>query len=291
MENESLLECTRRLMRLYGIRARKGLGQNFLINEEVLNSILDAAGLSEDDTVVEVGPGLGVMTERLARRAGRIIAVELDDRLAALLQKNLSSCGNVTIVHNDILQVEPRALLEMPGKKPLLKDYKVVANLPYYITSPVLRHFLEATEKPSQMVVMVQKEVAAEICAAPGKMSLLGIGMQFYGKPEIVSIVPSGCFFPSPEVDSAVVKVIPYTEPPVDVDDEADFFNLVRAGFRAARKQLPNSLVQGLEMEKADVLTMLDRASIEPQRRAETLSLEDWARLWKVYRKADGEAC
>ena len=229
--------------------------------------------------VVEVGPGLGVLTKELAKYAGKVVAIELDDKLAALLKESLSSFKNVTIINEDVLKIDPSALL-LDLKT---KNYKVVANLPYYITSPVLRHFLEAPIKPQSMVVMVQKEVAEEIAAKPGRMSLLSIGVQLYGEPTIVAQVPAQSFYPAPAVDSALLKVVPYSQPPVEIADDEGFFRLVRAGFSAARKQLANSLAQGLGISKEDGLTLLVRAQISPHRRAESLSLEEWARLWQMY--------
>jgi 16S rRNA (adenine1518-N6/adenine1519-N6)-dimethyltransferase len=277
----SLLTQTKRLLRQFDLRARKGLGQHFLIDENVLQTIVSAAELKPDDDVVEVGPGLGILTRELASRAGRVIAVELDDKLAALLQKSLASFGNVTIINDDVLRFEPADLAT---------DYKVVANLPYYITSPVLRHFLEASAKPQTMVVMVQKEVAEAIAAEPGGMSILSVSVQFYGKPRIVSTVPADCFYPAPEVDSALLRLDLYPQPAVTVDEKG-FFALVRAGFAAPRKQLVNSLAQGLGRAKAEVLPLLEEADIESKRRAETLSLEEWARLWRIFEEkkdADG---
>ena len=277
-EMESLLIQTRKLLRRSGLRARKRLAQYFLTDEEVLGLIVSTARLSVEDVVIEVGSGIGTLTEELAKRAARVIAIELDDKLASVLEQRLVSFQNVTVVNIDVLKVEPKALLT--GTK---TGYKVVANLPYYITSPVLRHFLETEVKPQSMVVMVQKEVAEEIVAKPGKMSLLSIGMQIYGQPEIVSIVPAGSFYPEPAVDSAILRVIPYSQPVVEAGDAEGFFTLVRAGFSAARKQLANSLAQGLGIPKDEVFALLEKTQIGPQRRAETLTLEDWARLWEMY--------
>jgi 16S rRNA (adenine1518-N6/adenine1519-N6)-dimethyltransferase len=162
----------------------------------------------------------------------------------------------------------------------------VVANLPYYITSPVLRHFLEASARPQKMVVMVQKEVAKEIVASPGQMSLLSISVQLYGQPEIIDYVPARCFYPAPEVDSAIVRITLYPRPAVDITDKETFFTLVRAGFNAARKQLVNSLQQGLELPRDEVLSLLGKADIAPQRRAETLTLEEWSHLWRIFHQA-----
>ena len=275
---ESLLDRTRKLLRRSGLRARKRLGQHFLIDEGVLYRILDAAALKPDDTVVEVGPGLGVLTEELAERAGRVIAIELDDKLAEILKQDLTALDNVRIINGDILKIDPASLLPEQSR-----NYKVVANLPYYITSPVLRHFLEADTPPQLLVVMVQKEVAEEIAARPGRMSLLSVSVQLYGKPEIVEYVPAASFYPAPEVDSAILKVVPYTRILIEVTDRESFFTLVRAGFSAARKQLANSLTQGLSLSKAETLSLLEGAEIEAKRRAETLSIEEWLHLWRVY--------
>ena len=281
----SLLAQTKRLLRQFDLRARKGLGQHFLIDREVLRLITSAAELAPADLIVEVGPGLGILTKELARQAGWVIAIELDNKLAALLQQTLASFKNVTIINDDVLRIEPGAWLEeqKAGFPQAADSYKVVANLPYYITSPVLRHFLEASNKPKIMIVMVQKEVAEAIVAKPGEMSLLSVSVQFYGKPKIISYVPAQCFYPAPEVDSAILRIDLYSQPAVAVTDEGSFFQLVRAGFAAPRKQMVNSLAQGLGLSKAEVLPLLERANIVSRRRAETLTLEEWARLWQVF--------
>jgi len=271
----SLLTQTRRLLRQFDLRARKGLGQHFLIDGEVLERIISAAELTPSDVIVEVGPGLGVLTRELAQKAGRVIAIELDSRLAAALKQTLAHFNNVTIINDDVLKIEP---------KNLATGYKVVANLPYYITSPVLRHFLEASAKPRLMILMVQKEVAEAITARPGKMSLLAVSVQFYGEPRIISRVPAQCFYPAPRVDSAILRIDPHPQPRVAVD-EGSFFDLVRAGFTAPRKQLVNSLAQGLGVSKNEALSLLERADIASQRRAETLTLGEWARLWRVFKE------
>ncbi len=289
-----LLAQARGLLRRFGLRAKKGLGQHFLIDEEVLKLITSAAELTPTDVVMEIGPGLGVLTRELARQAGWVIAVELDSQLAAILKQTPGSFDNVTIINKDIRQIEPSALIREEKKKfPAViansLGYKLVANLPYYITSPVLRHFLEASLKPQIMVIMVQKEVAEAIVAEPGQMSVLSISVQFYGKPRIISYVPARCFYPVPEVDSAILQVIPYAQPPVAVTDEKSFFELVRAGFSAPRKQLGNSLAQGLGLTKTKALSLLKEADIMPQRRAETLTLDEWAQLWQVFTGVDNQ--
>ena len=279
---ESLLDHTRKLLRRSGLRARKRLGQHFLINEEVLRLILSTTRLMPDDTVVEVGPGPGVLTAKLCEYAGNVIAVEVDDKLASVLRDSLSSCGNLKIINKDILKIKPEEILREVGVTPA-RGYRVVANLPYYITSPVLRHFLEDELKPDLMVVMVQKEVAEEVTAKSGKMSLLSVGIQLYGRPEIAGYVPAACFYPEPEVDSAIMKIMPYEKPPVEISDTREFFSLVRAGFSSSRKQLANSLSQGLGIPKPEGLRLLERAGIDFRRRAETLTLEEWALLLKKY--------
>jgi 16S rRNA (adenine1518-N6/adenine1519-N6)-dimethyltransferase len=275
------------LLRRFNLQARKRLGQHFLIDGEVLKLITSAAELNPTDIILEIGSGLGVLTTELAQQAGWVIAIELDGKLSAILKQTLAPFGNVTIINEDILGIDPTTLLQeqKAGFPPEIKSsfsYKVVANLPYYITSPVLRHFLQASVKPQIMVVMVQKEVAEAIVAEPGGMSLLSISVQFYGKPRIISHLPARCFYPAPEVDSAILRVDLYPTLAVAVTDEESFFRLVRAGFSASRKQIVNSLAQGLELSKAEVLSLLEQACIVPRRRAETLSIDEWAQLWQV---------
>jgi 16S rRNA (adenine1518-N6/adenine1519-N6)-dimethyltransferase len=286
--SKTLLAETKGMLRGLNTRARKSLGQHFLVDREVLEKVASAAGLTMEDTVVEVGPGLGILTGVLAERAGTVIAVELDDRLAVALKQKTALLKNVAVVNKDILKIDPSVLIkEQRVKLPVSGDkavsYKVVANLPYYITSAVLRHFLEASPRPSLMVVMIQKEVAETVVAKTGNMSLLSVSVQFYGKPEIVEYVPADSFYPAPEVDSAILRVETYPQPIFAVDDIEGFFNLVRAGFCAPRKQLVNTLVQGLGLPKPDVLSLLDRADIIYSRRAETLSVEEWQWLWRVF--------
>ena len=283
LEAESLLAQTRRLLRRFGLRPRKGLGQHFLIDGEVLELITSAAELTPGDIIMEIGPGLGILTKELARQVGQVIAIELDSKLAAILKQALASFDNVTIINEDILRIEPATLLKEQKVTDSPFGYKVVANLPYYITSPVLRHFLEASVKPQTMVVMVQKEVAEAIVAEPGQMSLLSVSVQFYGEPRIISYVSAQCFYPAPEVDSAILRVELYPQPAVAVD-EGSFFELVRAGFNVPRKQICNSLAQGLGLPKAEALSLLGKADIAPKRRAETLTLREWAQLWQVFR-------
>ena len=279
MQSESLLTRTKKLLKAHDLRARKGLAQHFLVDGGVVKKILDAAELSPTDAVIEVGPGLGVLTEELVKAAGRVIAIELDQKLAAILQARIGT-RNLAVVNEDVLKTDPSQLLKPYG----ISEYKVVANLPYYITAPVIRHFLEASLKPRLMVLMVQREVAKQITAAPGDMSLLSVSVQFYGSPRIAAKVPARSFYPAPDVDSAVLRIDVHGRPRVAVDDIDAFFRLVKAGFSANRKQIINSLSHGLGCAKSEVGILLEKAGIEPQRRAETLSMEEWGSLYTIYR-------
>ena len=278
MPKEAILPSSqvKRLLRQSGLRARKSLGQHFLVDASVLQTIIEAAELSSADTVIEVGPGLGILTAELVKRAGNVVAVELDTKLASLLKRRLASLANLRVINADVLKLSPSELLEE------ISHYKVVANIPYYITSPVLRHFVEASPKPSLMVVMVQKEVGEAIVAGPGKMSLLAVSLQVYSKPRIISHVPAQCFYPQPKVDSVIVRFDLLSEPAVKVADMDGFFDLVRAGFSLPRKQLHNSLAHSLGMEPAEITLSLEAANIDSKRRAETLSLEEWVMLYDV---------
>jgi len=276
--NEAILPSVqvKRLLRQSGLRARKSLGQHFLVDEAILKTIVEAAELSPADTVIEVGPGLGILTAELVKRAGNVVAVELDTKLASLLKRRLASPANLRVINTDVLKVSSSELLEGTS------HYKVVANLPYYITSPVLRYFVEASLKPSLMVVMVQKEVGEAIVAEPGNMSLLAVSLQVYSKPRIISHVPAQCFYPQPKVDSVILRFDLLPEPAVKVADMDGFFDLVRAGFSSPRKQVHNSLAHSLGMEPAEIILLLEEANIDSKRRAETLSLKEWARLYEV---------
>ena len=267
------------LLGQFGLRAKKGLGQHFLVDGRVLTRIVAAADLTPEDTVIEVGPGLGILTQELARRAGRVIAIEADSEMVSALGELVARSPNLTVVHADVMRTDPVPLLASAGAGGAPVSYKVVANIPYYITSAVLRHFLEASRQPALMVVMVQKEVGKAIVAKPGDMSLLAISIQFYGRPSIVARVPARSFYPAPKVDSVILRVDVYEKPPVSVPSVRAFFDTVRAGFSAPRKQLRNSLAQGLGIATQETADLLQRAEIDPRRRAETLSIEEWGGL------------
>lgn len=280
-----LLTKTKRVLKRAGLKARKGLGQHFLVDDKALEMVASAAELKPSDIIIEVGPGLGILTGELARRAGKVVAVELDDNLAAMLKEQFNALKNITIISGDILKIDLASLLDECNIT-ARNGYKVVANLPYYITSTVLRHFLEAELKPELLVVMVQKEVAEVVVAKPGDMSLLSVSVQFYGKPAIVGLVPAGSFYPPPKVDSAVLRidVCPEQAAVTDVDG---FFNLVRAGFSTKRKQVVNSLTHGTGLKKERIISLLKKSGIEPTRRAQTLSLDEWNGLWQQFQKIE----
>jgi 16S rRNA (adenine1518-N6/adenine1519-N6)-dimethyltransferase len=278
MLNESIAARTKRLLASHDLHARKGLGQNFLIDGNILKKIAAAADLTPADTVIEVGPGLGVLTELLVEQAGKVIAVELDTNLAAILKTNFAGSPQFTVINEDILKVNATDVLAG------ITEYKVVANLPYYITSAVIRYFLEAPVKPSVLVLMVQKEVAKQITAQPGEMSLLSVSVQLYGKPTSVAKVAAGCFYPAPNVDSAILRIDVYPQAKIPSEDVTGFFDIARAGFSANRKQLPNSLSNGLKRPKEEIIPLLEKANIDPKRRAETLTIDEWITLYKVFK-------
>jgi 16S rRNA (adenine1518-N6/adenine1519-N6)-dimethyltransferase len=265
-----------RLLREFNLQPKKGLGQNFLVSEGALRRIVAAADLEPGDVVLEVGPGLGTLTRLLAQQAKWVIAVELDQRLVEILSQTLDDFPNVEIVQGDILEMEPAGPGGLSGLSP---NYKVVANLPYYITSAVLRHLLTAKVKPQLIVVTVQREVAQRMIASPGQMGLLSVSVQFYGRPRIVARIPAGAFYPVPKVNSAVVRIDLDESPTVAVADVDRFFEVVRAGFGQKRKQLRNALAQGLSLPASTVVEALRRAGVDEKRRAQTLSLEEWTRV------------
>ena len=260
------------LLRRYHLHAHKGLGQNFLQDPMALEAIVTAAEIQAKDTVLEIGPGLGSLTRYLAVSAREVIAVELDEKLIPPLKAVLSPYQNVQVIHGDILKLSPQDLIAE-------NDYLVVANIPYYITSAVIRHLLESESKPRRIVLTIQKEVAGRICARPGDMSLLALSVQVYGSPRIAAYIPAEAFFPAPKVDSAVLVVDIYPTPLIKQELLGVFFKLVKAGFSQKRKTLRNSLSSGLHISPNQAAELLTRLEIDPQRRAETLSIDEWERL------------
>lgn len=274
----------RRLQRT-GLRAKKWLGQNFLVDETVRDTIINAGNISADDTIVEVGPGLGVLTESLVSLARRVVAVEIDEKLARRLSDKLSRFANLEIINDDILQVNLESVLGTEKGY-----YKVIANIPYYITSPILRYFTRMEFKPSLMVIMMQDEVAADLTSKTGHMTFLAVSMQMFSRIEIVCKVPAASFYPVPKVNSAVVKFEMLANPLVPLEDVDGFLELVRAGFAAPRKQMRNSLSLGLKLDPSETVNLLEKSFIDPQRRPGTLTIEEWWQLYQNRGNADVEA-
>ena len=264
---------TAALLRKYGLRPKKKLGQNFLQDPEILDKIVRIADVTDKDTVLEIGPGLGSLTRHLAAAAKEVLAVEIDPWIIPALKASLSGYANTTVIHNDMLKITPSEIINAA-------DYLVVANIPYYITSAILRHLLSNDPRPRSMVLTIQKEVAKRICVEEGKkMSLLALSVQVYGKPEIVGQIPAEAFYPPPKVDSSVIRIELYKEPRIPTETLDDFFRLAKAGFSQKRKTLRNALAGGLHLSAPEVETMLLSAEIDPRRRAETLTLNEWGEL------------
>ena len=273
-------QVTQHILNRFKLRADKKLGQNFLIDENVVRQIVEAAELSEADTVLEVGPGIGTLTQGLAESKAKVVTVELDTRLLPVLATTLNGYDNVRVVHGDILKVN---IMEEVGAP----SFKVCANLPYYITTPIIFALLEKRLPMERLVAMVQKEVAERMAAQPGgkEYGALSVAIQYYTEPKIAFIVPPTSFIPAPAVDSAVIVCKRREKPPVEVCDEGLFFRVVKAAFSLRRKMLSNSLKNiGIKSER--VAKWLELAGVDGKRRAETLSLEDFAKLTNSFNEA-----
>lgn len=268
---------TNHILHRFKLRADKKLGQNFLIDENIVRNIVAAAELSDKDTVLEVGPGIGTLTQGLAESGASVVAVELDKRLLPVLDTTLEGYDNVRIVNGDILQVD---IMQTVG----VDEFKVCANLPYYITTPIIFALLEKRLPMERLVAMVQKEVAERMAAKPGgkDYGALSVAIQYYTEPEIAFIVPPSSFIPAPSVDSAVIVCKRREKPPVEVCDEALFFRVVKAAFSLRRKMLNNSL-KNMGIKGEQVAKWLELAGVDGKRRAETLSLEDFAALTNTF--------
>jgi 16S rRNA (adenine1518-N6/adenine1519-N6)-dimethyltransferase len=260
------------LLRRLGLRPRKGLSQSFLVDRRVCATIIRAADLEPTDEVLEVGPGLGVLTAELLRHAGRVVAVELDRQLAAALPALLGESARLEVVQADALAIDPSAYFA--------GGYKLVANLPYNITSPLLMRVLQAPRRPARLVVMVQREVAERIAAPAGDLSYLAVAVQLYATPRIVRTVPATAFYPRPRVESAVLRLDVRPAPAVVPEAPTAFLRFVQAGFKQPRKQLRNSLAEGLGCPPPEAERRLRGADVDPTRRPQTLTLDEWARLY-----------
>jgi len=260
------------LLKEHRLFPKKELGQNFLVDSSILTRIVETAEVNESSTVLEIGAGLGSLTFFLAQKAGHVIAVEKDKTLLPIAQQMLADFSNVRLIEDDILTLDLSSL-QLPD------GYLVVANIPYYITSAILRTLLSAENKPAKLVLTVQEEVAERICAQAGKMSLLALSVQVFCTPQIVMKIPAGAFYPAPEIDSAVLYMDLFQEPAIPQSNLDSFFRLIKAGFSQKRKMLRNTLTSGLHLPREQVETLLEQAGIDPQRRAQTLSLEEWQQV------------
>jgi 16S rRNA (adenine1518-N6/adenine1519-N6)-dimethyltransferase len=265
-----------RLLSDYGIRPDKSLGQNFLQDDSALRKIISVSQIAPSDTVLEIGPGLGSLTRYLAISAKEVIAVELDKSLLPILSSVVKGFENIRVIQGDILKIKIADLFKSDS-------YQVVANIPYYITSAIIRHLLESQPKPKSIVLTVQKEVAQRICAKPGDMSLLALSVQVFGQPEIVAEIPSDAFFPEPNVDSSVIRLDIFSEPAIPAIYLDSFFRLAKAGFSQKRKTLRNSISAGLSISVGDAEELIKKSGIDPKRRAETLSISEWTTLTKLF--------
>lgn len=284
------------------MQPKKSLGQNFLRDGEVLRKIIKAADLSEADNVIEIGPGEGALSAELIKRVGRLIMIEKDDKLAEDIAgkfqisnyknqtlstgrqvntklKNVGIKDRSFVINSDVLDINLPEIFEIND----FKDYKIVANIPYYITSPIIRLFLETKYRPKEMILMVQREVAERICAKPGQMSILSVSVQYYATPEILFYVGRRSFFPVPEVDSAIIRITPNAKSEKHKEETRQFFRVVKAGFLAKRKLLVNNLASSLHLEKEVVSRILLKAGLKPTQRAQELSVEDWGKIARLF--------
>ena len=264
-----------------GIRPAKSLGQNFLIDEDIIAAIVEGSGISKDTLVIEIGPGTGALTLPLAEKAGRVVAVELDERVIPGLRGKTYSLGNVEIIHDDILKVDLKSLIQENLEKYGLKEVRIVGNLPYYITTPIIMKLLESGTGAASITAMMQKEVGDRIAAEPGtKLSgAITYSVHYYADVTEITDVGRECFYPVPKVDSVVLRLDIRENCPVEVEDEELFFRCIKAGFSQRRKTILNSLMSMGGYEKADIARALSEAGIEPERRAESLNMEEFARL------------
>jgi len=262
----------KKLLEKYNIKPKKSLGQHFLIDRKVLQKIIQVACLSKKDIVLEIGPGIGTLTLELSQRAKKVIAVEKDKKMCQALKEVVRNAENVRVIRGNILKTNPLSLTSC--------HYKIVANIPYYLTSPVIRMFLESPNPPQEMILMVQKEVAKRICAKVPKMNLLAVCVQFYAKPKIVSYISKNSFWPRPKVDSAIIKITNIRQ--FNPDFANKFFKIIKAGFSHPRKLLVNNLAGKLKIDKQKIKKILSEIGLDEKTRAENLSIKDWKKLVKL---------
>lgn len=288
-EDISTPRRTKDIIQRHGFSFKKSLGQNFLIDQNILHKIVEAAELDESKGALEIGPGIGALTEKLAQTAGTVTAIEIDQRLIPILEEVLEPYGNVRVHHGDVLKVDLHELFRTNFAD--RSKVSVVANLPYYVTTPILMRLLEERLPLENIVIMIQKEVAERMAAAPGSKDYgsLSIAVQYYSEPKLVCTVPHTVFIPQPNVESAVIRLEVREEPPVSVPDEAFFFDVVQASFAQRRKTIANNLKSRFfpKEGRERLEQLLAAADIEPSRRGETLSIEEYARLSRVLYEAD----
>ncbi|MBI3337438.1 MAG: ribosomal RNA small subunit methyltransferase A [Candidatus Staskawiczbacteria bacterium] len=291
----SSIKTVKGILIKYGVKPSMGMGQNFLVNREVLEKIVKSADLKSDDTILEIGPGIGTLTQKLAEKTERVVAVEKDNRMCQILKETLKDYKNTEIINDDILKIKNLKLEQVPRVREQISNYKIVANIPYYLTSPLIRKFLENPpngKQPEKIILMVQKEVAQRICANPPNMthsagsgssranrgmSILAVSVQFYAKAKIISYIKKENFWPAPKVDSAIIKITPHKNN-ISISSEL-FFKIVKAGFSQPRKQLGNNFLKMLKLDKQKINLWLSKNNISPAQRAETLSVDDWKNL------------
>ena len=280
MSNELYIpSVTKEIVSKYGFKFSKSLGQNFLVDGNIIKNICEGANITEEDGIIEIGPGIGTLTQQLSKYAKKVVAIELDKKLLPILEETLSECENVKVINEDVLKVDLERLIEEEFKG---LNVKVVANLPYYITTPIIMKLLESKLDIQQIVVMIQKEVALRMQANPGNKDYgaLSIAVQYYSQPEIIANVPATVFIPRPNVDSAVIMLNVYDEPKVKVKDEKLMFNVVKSAFGQRRKTLLNALSGGnLNLTKEEVSKVLEEANIDSKKRGEVLAIEDFVNI------------
>ena len=274
---------TKAVLEAHGFTFQKKYGQNFLIDGNILDHIIDAAGITKDDFVLEIGPGIGTMTQRLCEEAREVVAVEIDKTLIPILDDTLSTYKNWSVINEDILKVDIKKLAE---EKNAGKPIKVVANLPYYITTPIIMGLFESHVPLESITIMVQKEVADRMQEGPGskEYGALSLAVQYYSTPEVVCVVPPSCFMPQPKVASSVITLKCHEKPPVDCDEDL-LFKIIRASFNQRRKTLQNGLSNGLHYSKEQIIEAIEKAGFIPTVRGETLSLEEFAKLTNILKE------
>ncbi|OFL49520.1 MULTISPECIES: 16S rRNA (adenine(1518)-N(6)/adenine(1519)-N(6))-dimethyltransferase RsmA [unclassified Nosocomiicoccus] len=290
MKDIATIGRTKEIVEKYNFSTKKSLGQNFLIDRNIIQEVLKKARINDDIGVIEVGPGIGSLTEQLAKVAKKVVAFEIDDRLIPVLNDTLSPYDNIKIIHEDVLQADIGKVIKEEFSD--VKEVIVVANLPYYITTPILMNFLMYHKEISRFYTMMQKEVGERLSASPSSKSYgsLSIAIQYYTEAKIIQNVPKTVFMPPPNVDSIVVELVRHENPPVKVDDEETFFKLTRGAFVMRRKTIYNnyqSLFKDGKKKKEDILAMLEAAEIDPKRRGESLSIQEYARIYESFKNSN----